>query len=124
MQTYTVLLAAVLAAAAFVTAVRAAPMGGEPVYNYARPGEIDAEDLVELLKRIAELRRAEQGVPQEAKRGMDFGLSRGFSGAGAAKHLMGLAAANYAGGPGRRRRSAPVATAPAAPAAIAQAQKL
>ena len=37
---------------------------------------------------------------------MDFGLSRGFSGAGAAKHLMGLAAANFAGGPGRRRRSA------------------
>lgn len=36
------------------------------MYNYARPGEIDAEDLVELLRRIAELRRAEQGVPQEA----------------------------------------------------------
>ncbi|KAE8744738.1 Calcitonin-like Diuretic hormone [Frankliniella occidentalis] len=113
MQTSTVVLVAALAMAALFTAVRAAPMGGEPVYNYARPGEIDAEDLVELLKRIAqELRRPEQGL-QEAKRGMDFGLSRGFSGAGAAKHLMGLAAANYAGGPGRRRRSA----APAAPAA-------
>ncbi|XP_014226773.1 diuretic hormone class 2 isoform X1 [Trichogramma pretiosum] len=40
-----------------------------------------------------------------AKRGLDLGLNRGFSGSQAAKHLMGLAAANYAGGPGRRRRS-------------------
>ncbi|KAL1506443.1 hypothetical protein ABEB36_005809 [Hypothenemus hampei] len=39
------------------------------------------------------------------KRGIDFGLGRGFSGSQAAKHLMGLAAANFAGGPGRRRRS-------------------
>nr|P82372.1 RecName: Full=Diuretic hormone class 2; AltName: Full=DH(31); AltName: Full=Diuretic hormone class II; AltName: Full=Diuretic peptide; Short=DP [Diploptera punctata]P85826.1 RecName: Full=Diuretic hormone class 2; AltName: Full=DH(31); AltName: Full=Diuretic peptide; Short=DP; AltName: Full=Rhopr-DH31; Contains: RecName: Full=Diuretic hormone class 2(1-16); AltName: Full=Rhopr-DH31(1-16) [Rhodnius prolixus]P85830.1 RecName: Full=Diuretic hormone class 2; AltName: Full=Diuretic peptide; Short=D len=31
--------------------------------------------------------------------GLDLGLSRGFSGSQAAKHLMGLAAANYAGGP-------------------------
>lgn len=44
-------------------------MRSEPIYNYARPGEIDTEDLVELLKRIAELRRTlpiDQGVPQEA----------------------------------------------------------
>ncbi|XP_037772675.1 uncharacterized protein LOC119568289 [Penaeus monodon] len=40
-----------------------------------------------------------------AKRGLDLGLGRGFSGSQAAKHLMGLAAANFAGGPGRRRRS-------------------
>ncbi|CAG9823767.1 unnamed protein product [Phaedon cochleariae] len=40
-----------------------------------------------------------------SKRGLDFGLGRGFSGSQAAKHLMGLAAANFAGGPGRRRRS-------------------
>ncbi|MCL4155309.1 UNVERIFIED_CONTAM: hypothetical protein GTU68_036367 [Idotea baltica] len=39
------------------------------------------------------------------KRGLDLGLGRGFSGSQAAKHLMGLAAANYAGGPGRRRRA-------------------
>ncbi len=36
---------------------------------------------------------------------MDFGLGRGFSGTQAAKHLMGLAAANYAVGPGRKKRS-------------------
>ncbi|KOB72092.1 Diuretic 31 [Operophtera brumata] len=40
------------------------------------------------------------------KRALDLGLSRGYSGALQAKHLMGLAAANYAGGPGRRRRDA------------------
>lgn len=38
------------------------------------------------------------------KRGVDFGLGRGYSGSQAAKHLMGLAAANYAIGPGRKRR--------------------
>lgn len=40
-----------------------------------------------------------------SKRGLDLGLSRGYSGTQAAKHLMGMAAANFAGGPGRRRRS-------------------
>ena len=40
------------------------------------------------------------------KRGVDFGLGRGYSGSQAAKHLMGLAAANYAVGPGRKRRDA------------------
>lgn len=41
-----------------------------------------------------------------SKRTVDFGLARGFSGMQEAKHRMGLAAANYAGGPGRKRRSA------------------
>lgn len=36
---------------------------------------------------------------------MDFGLSRGYSGAQEAKHRMAMAIANFAGGPGRRRRS-------------------
>ena len=39
------------------------------------------------------------------KRGLDLGMGRGFSGSQTAKHLMGLAAANYAGGPGRKKRS-------------------
>ncbi|XP_065566720.1 diuretic hormone class 2-like [Artemia franciscana] len=36
------------------------------------------------------------------KRGIDFGLGRSFSGSKAAKHYMGLAAAKYAVGPGKR----------------------
>eukprot|EP00096_Caligus_rogercresseyi_P005151 TRINITY_DN20099_c0_g1_i1.p1 TRINITY_DN20099_c0_g1~~TRINITY_DN20099_c0_g1_i1.p1 ORF type:complete len:151 (+),score=29.74 TRINITY_DN20099_c0_g1_i1:44-496(+) len=39
------------------------------------------------------------------KRGLDFGLGRGFSGTQAAKHFMGMAAAKYAGGPGKRKRN-------------------
>lgn len=39
------------------------------------------------------------------KRSVDFGLARGFSGSQEAKHRLGMAAANYAGGPGRKRRS-------------------
>ena len=40
-----------------------------------------------------------------SKRGIDFGLGRGFSGSQAAKHFMGMAAARYSGGPGKRKRS-------------------
>lgn len=40
-----------------------------------------------------------------SKRTVDFGLSRGYSGAQEAKHRMAMAIANFAGGPGRRRRS-------------------
>lgn len=50
-----------------------------------------------------------------SKRGLDLGLSRGFSGSQAAKHLMGLAAANFAGGPGRRRRDTHAQTTPRQP---------
>nr|APB88057.1 calcitonin-like diuretic hormone precursor variant C [Lygus hesperus] len=50
------------------------------------------------------LSAAQESPYPRSKRGLDLGLSRGFSGSQAAKHLMGLAAANYAGGPGRRRR--------------------
>ena len=32
-----------------------------------------------------------------SKRGIDFGLGRGFSGSQAAKHFMGIAAAQYSG---------------------------
>lgn len=40
-----------------------------------------------------------------SKRTVDFGLARGFSGSQEAKHRLGMAAANFAGGPGRKRRS-------------------
>lgn len=36
------------------------------------------------------------------KRGLDLGISRGFSGSQAGKHLMGLSAASFANGPGKR----------------------
>ncbi|XP_039314879.1 diuretic hormone class 2 isoform X2 [Solenopsis invicta] len=66
--------------------------------------DIDRDEFVEFLSRLS---RAVMNRPEmeNSKRGLDLGLSRGFSGSQAAKHLMGLAAANYAGGPGRRRRS-------------------
>ena len=48
--------------------------------------------------------------------GLDFGLGRGYSGSQAAKHLMGLAAANYAIGPGRKRRESEEYSAPDAAA--------
>ncbi|KAL1455244.1 hypothetical protein WDU94_009353 [Cyamophila willieti] len=65
----------------------------------------DQPDLIlEMLARLSQSILRENDL-ENSKRGLDLGLSRGFSGSQAAKHLMGLAAANYAGGPGRRRRS-------------------
>jgi len=39
-----------------------------------------------------------------SKRTVDFGLSRGYSGAQEAKHRMAMQIANFAGGPGRKKR--------------------
>ncbi|XP_024893307.1 diuretic hormone class 2 [Temnothorax curvispinosus] len=66
--------------------------------------DIDRDEFLEFLSRMS---RAIMSRPEleNTKRGMDLGLNRGFSGSQSAKHLMGLSAANYAGGPGRRRRS-------------------
>ncbi|XP_037088317.1 diuretic hormone class 2-like [Pollicipes pollicipes] len=57
-----------------------------------------------LVNRLRALNDAEE-IGLAHKRGLDFGLGRGFSAAQAAKHKMGLAAAAFPGGPGRRRRS-------------------
>ncbi|XP_025160820.1 diuretic hormone class 2 isoform X2 [Harpegnathos saltator] len=61
--------------------------------------------LCTLLALVAVSSLLVDAIPHSTKRGLDLGLSRGFSGSQSAKHMMGLAAANYAGGPGRRRRS-------------------
>ncbi|XP_076373147.1 diuretic hormone class 2-like [Tachypleus tridentatus] len=69
---------------------------------------VDNDDASDVLDILADLRsNVLKGKEMTSeKRGLDLGLSRGFSGSQAAKHLMGLAVANFAGGPGRRRRYA------------------
>ncbi|XP_076346517.1 diuretic hormone class 2-like [Tachypleus tridentatus] len=76
-----------------------------PQYRFQRAlVEIEHPDEVRrVLNGVVESLLASESGKTE-KRGLDLGLSRGFSGSQAAKHLMGLAAANFAGGPGRRRR--------------------
>ncbi|XP_066594253.1 diuretic hormone class 2 [Prorops nasuta] len=71
---------------------------------YRRLNEEEPQLFEEIMKQFRTYLQNEE-YANKAKRGLDLGLSRGFSGSQAAKHLMGLAAANYAGGPGRRRRS-------------------
>ena len=46
-------------------------------------------------------------ISSSSKRGLDFGLGRGFSGIQALKHTSGLEAA--IGGPGRKKRTGPSA---------------
>jgi len=72
---------------------------------------IDIQDPVEAIKILRLLAHdisnseGENVANNYEKRGVDLGLSRGFSGNQAAKHLLGLSAANFASGPGRRKRS-------------------
>ncbi|XP_041980043.1 diuretic hormone class 2 [Aricia agestis] len=77
--------------------------------NY-REASYEPEEILDMLTRLNNLIQMErnmqtykEGIDTD-KRALDLGLNRGYSGAIQAKHLMGLAAANYAGGPGRRRR--------------------
>ncbi|XP_034828982.1 diuretic hormone class 2 isoform X5 [Maniola hyperantus] len=84
------------------------PAAAYPRYanNYYREeGQYEPEEIVGMLNRLNDLIQMERKLESE-KRALDLGLSRGYSGAIQAKHLMGLAAANFAGGPGRRRRNA------------------
>lgn len=69
--------------------------------------QVEEDDPEALMEIIARLGHTIMRYPEleNNKRGLDLGLSRGFSGSQAAKHMMGLAVANDAGGPGRRRRS-------------------
>ncbi|KAG8230229.1 hypothetical protein J437_LFUL010857 [Ladona fulva] len=79
-------------------------MGPGGVRGYVDLDDPDPEYVLEMLARLGQsILNNEQA---NSKRGLDLGMSRGFSGSQAAKHLMGLAAANFAGGPGRRRREA------------------
>ncbi|XP_022257108.1 diuretic hormone class 2-like [Limulus polyphemus] len=72
----------------------------------SRRSFVNNDNPSEVLDILADLRSnlLKGNEMSSEKRGLDLGLSRGFSGSQAAKHLMGLAAANFAGGPGRRRR--------------------
>ncbi|XP_042873780.1 diuretic hormone class 2-like isoform X2 [Penaeus japonicus] len=101
MNNTAVVFVSLVAAFVFVSSVNAAALNRER----RAVVEIDDPDYVlELLTRLGHsIIRANE--LENAKRGLDLGLGRGFSGSQAAKHLMGLAAANFAGGPGRRRRS-------------------
>ncbi|XP_059049937.1 diuretic hormone class 2 [Achroia grisella] len=83
-----------------------------PSNYYHEEGQYEPEEIVDMLNRLGNLIQIERKMENfkdditSEKRALDLGLSRGYSGALQAKHLMGLAAANYAGGPGRRRRDA------------------
>ncbi|XP_050348772.1 diuretic hormone class 2 isoform X4 [Nymphalis io] len=83
------------------------PAAAYPRYlgNYYRTGvQYEPEQIMDMLNRLNELMEMERKMENSEKRALDMGLNRGYSGALHAKHLMGMAAANYASGPGRRRR--------------------
>ncbi|KAG6445284.1 hypothetical protein O3G_MSEX003806 [Manduca sexta] len=96
-----------LASCVLLTLLLVVPTLSYPSVNnyYREEGPYEPEEIMDMLNRLGNLIQMERKMENE-KRALDLGLSRGYSGALQAKHLMGLAAANYAGGPGRRRRDA------------------
>nr|QMS43275.1 calcitonin-like diuretic hormone 31 [Grapholita molesta] len=105
----------VLASCALVALLLAVPAASYPRYQnnyYRNDGPYDPEEIMDMLNRLGNLIQMERKMENfkdditSEKRAIDLGLSRGYSGAMQAKHLLGLAAANYEGGPGRRRRDA------------------
>lgn len=80
----------------------AAPFSQQNYWNQLE--EEDPEAFLDIIARLRHSIMRNQEL-ENNKRGLDLGINRGFSGSQAAKHLIGFAAANYAGGPGRRRRS-------------------
>ncbi|CAH0683239.1 unnamed protein product [Spodoptera exigua] len=104
-----------LASCVLMTLLLIMPASAYPRYpsNYFREDiQYEPEEIMDMLNRLGNLIQMERKMENykeditSEKRALDLGLSRGYSGALQAKHLMGLAAANYAGGPGRRRRDA------------------
>ncbi|KAJ2950957.1 hypothetical protein O0L34_g5332 [Tuta absoluta] len=92
-----------------------APASAYPRYpsNYLREDtQYEPEEILDMLNRLNSLMQFENRVDNykdvitSDKRGLDLGLTRGYSGSLHAKHLMGMAAAHSSGGPGRRRRDA------------------
>merc|ERR1711971_606037 len=63
---------------------------------------VDSSAEVEdgLLHIVLDMRNI-MGDHLKSKRGLDFGLGRGYSGSQAARHQLGLYQANYDGGPGK-----------------------
>merc|ERR1719410_1727302 len=65
-------------------------------------------DLGSLLKqryKIEQIRAPDTSEEDNSdKRGIDFGLGRGYSGSQAARHMLGLQQVNFAGGPGKRKK--------------------
>ncbi|XP_052741181.1 diuretic hormone class 2 [Bicyclus anynana] len=74
-----------------MTATNAIPKTMLPVYEEESPKKVMPVNDEEISNE---------------KRDLDMGLNRGFSGAVQAKHLIGMTASRFAGGPGRRRRAA------------------
>ncbi|KAL5281768.1 Dh31 family protein [Megaselia abdita] len=84
----------------------AAPMpSGDNTAYYNEIDETPEDLLMDLIARFDRTIYKARKDFEATKRAVDFGLSRGFSGTQEARHRLGLAAANFAGGPGRRRRS-------------------
>ncbi|XP_059222041.1 diuretic hormone class 2 isoform X2 [Stomoxys calcitrans] len=109
MMTQRKIVAGILASALLclwmVSYAEGAPMPSQNNGYYNELEEVPDDILMELMARFGQTIMRARNDLENSKRTVDFGLARGYSGTQEAKHRMGLAAANFPGGPGRRRRS-------------------
>merc|ERR1711936_126230 len=71
-----------------------------------REEDLDKKYVVSILTHLASyLKNRFSSMSLSEKRGIDFGLGRGYSGSQAARHMLGLQQVNQAGGPGKKKRS-------------------
>nr|ALM30315.1 diuretic hormone 31 precursor [Chilo suppressalis] len=104
----------ILASCALFALLLVVPTSAYPSLNnyYREEGPYEPEEIMDMLNRLGNLLQIERKMENfkdditSEKRALDLGLSRGYSGALQAKHMLGVAAANSAFGPGRRRRDA------------------
>merc|ERR1711970_1520836 len=80
----------------------APPLSSLEEYPVLLPLLNDMDDSSYMLRYIPELRNILTVSPEsldvlQQKRGIDFGLGRGYSGSQAARHMLGLQQASFAG---------------------------
>merc|ERR1712106_611874 len=90
-----------MVAATFLVGSAVAVPANERAGSEAGPDGIHPGYVLNIIADLGTILKQRQNE----KRGIDFGLGRGYSGSQAARHMLGLQQASFAGGPGKRKRS-------------------
>merc|ERR1719317_23297 len=80
------------------------PGGGDPHPGYVLNIIADLGTILKQRQKDLRYVSTESTTEDSEKRGIDFGLGRGYSGSQAARHMLGLQQASFAGGPGKKKK--------------------
>merc|ERR1712173_436851 len=93
---------ALVAATLLIGSAVSAPANEKPALPGPGGGEPHPGYVLNIIADLGTILKQRQKDLSE-KRGIDFGLGRGYSGSQAARHMLGLQQASLLGGLGRRR---------------------